>query len=85
MCPKPNVTIDELSRKSQVEDLSDSLVTLFTALVSEPDPQQRWESLTYPIDFDIEMFKPDFKKGFKLLHSKFHLTIHKLKIIANEI
>jgi len=85
MCPKPNVTTNELSRKSHVEDLSDSVVTLFTALVSEPDLQQRWESLTYPIDLDIEMFKPDFQKEFKLLQSKSRLTIHTFKMIANEI
>jgi len=85
MCPEPNVTVDELSKKSQVEDLPDSVVTLFTALVSEPDTQQRWESLTFPIDLDIDMFKPDFQKDFKLLQSKFHLTIYKFKIIANAI
>lgn len=85
MCPKPNVTTNELSRKSHVEDLSDSVVTLFTALVSEPDLQQRWESLTYPIDLDIEILTPDFQKEFKLLQSKFHLTIYKFKTIANEI
>jgi len=85
MCPKPNITTNELSRKSHVEDLSDSVVNLFTALVSEPDIQQRWESLTYPIDLDIEMFKPDFQKEFKLLQSKLHSTIYTFKIITNEI
>jgi len=85
MCPKPNITTNELSRKSHVEDLWDSVVNLFTALVSEPDIQQRWESLTYPIDLDIEMFKPDFQKEFKLLQSKFNFTIYKFKIITNEI
>jgi len=70
MCPEPNVTVDELSKKSQVEDLAEPIVTLFTALVSEPDPQLRWETLTYPIDLDIKMFKPDFQKDFMLTQSK---------------
>ncbi|CAI6372317.1 unnamed protein product [Macrosiphum euphorbiae] len=69
MCPEPNVTVDELSKKSQVEDLPEPIVTLFTALASEPDPQQRFESLTYPIDLDIKMFKPDFQKDFMSLQN----------------
>lgn len=72
MCPKPNVTTNELSRKSHVEDLSESVVTLFTALVSEPDLQQRWESLTYPFDQPIDTFPPDFQNEYKLMQSKFH-------------
>jgi hypothetical protein len=67
MCPKPNVTTSALSRKSHVEDLPEPIMTLFYALVSEPDLQQRWESLTFPIDFDIEVFKPDFQKEIKIL------------------
>lgn len=76
MCPKPNVTTNALSRKSHVEDLPEPIMTLFYALVSEPDIQQRWESLTFPIDFDIEVFKPDFQKEIKLLQSKLHLVIN---------
>ncbi|XP_025206006.1 protein twisted gastrulation-like [Melanaphis sacchari] len=83
MCPKPNVTTNELSRKSHVEDLSDSVVTLFTALVSEPDLQQRWESLTYPIDLDIEMFQPDFQKEFKLLQKNSAQDVSSMKITLN--
>lgn len=70
MCPKPNVTTNALSRKSHVEDLPEPIMTLFYALVSEPDVQQRWESLTFPVDFDIEVFKPDFQKEIKILQSE---------------
>lgn len=71
MCPKPNITTNALSRKSHVEDLPEPIMTLFYALVSEPDIQQRWETLTYPIDYNIDMLKPELQKEIKLLQSKF--------------
>lgn len=74
MCPKPNITTSVLSKKSHVEDLPGSIMTLFYALVSEPDLQERWESLTFPIDFDIEVFKPDFQKEIKMLQSKYKIN-----------
>lgn len=70
MCPKPNITSNALGKKSHVEDLPEPIMTLFYALVSEPDLQERWESLTYPIDFDLELFKPNFQKELKLIQSK---------------
>lgn len=73
MCPKPNATtINALSKKSHVEDLPESSMPLFYALVMEPDEQQRWETLTFPIDFKIDVLKPDLQKEIKLLQRKFH-------------
>jgi len=58
MCPKPNVTLHELSRKSHVEALSESIPTLFQALTSQSDPQNRWSIVSFPVDIDQAAFKP---------------------------
>lgn len=73
MCPKPNATtISALSKKSHVEDLPESSMPLFNALVVEPDEKQRWEALTFPIDFKIDVLESNLQKEIKLLQSKFH-------------
>lgn len=58
MCPKPNDTQTELSKSSHVEELTDGVPGLFAALTSEPDPQQRWLSITYPVDIDLSAYRP---------------------------
>jgi len=62
MCPKPNVTIHELSRKSHVEDLDENSPTLFQALTDQDDSQGRWSVFTFPIDIDMSAFMPVNKK-----------------------
>lgn len=58
MCPKPNDTQTELSKTSYVEELADGVPGLFAALTSDPDPQQRWLSITYPVDIDLSAYRP---------------------------
>ncbi|CAH0390063.1 unnamed protein product [Bemisia tabaci] len=62
ICPKPNSSI---SVTSHVEDLSESFPSLFQSLVSEPDSQQRWLTFTFPVDFDVSFFRPNFGKDVK--------------------
>merc|ERR1712233_57049 len=62
MCPKPNVTIHELSRKSHVEDLDENIPTLFQALTDQEDAQNRWSIVPFPIDIDMTAFQPVNKK-----------------------
>lgn len=62
MCPKPNETIHELSKKSHVEDLSEHIPQLFQALTTESDPQSRWAIFTFPVDISSAVFAPA-KKG----------------------
>lgn len=38
---------------------------LFQALTSEPDPQERWLTFTYPVDFDVALFTPKHGKEMK--------------------
>lgn len=65
MCPKPNYTTNALSKKSHVEDLPESIPNLFQVLTAEPDSQQRWLTFTFPVDFDIAIFKPQLEKEIK--------------------
>uniref|UniRef100_A0A1B6CSQ7 Protein twisted gastrulation n=1 Tax=Clastoptera arizonana TaxID=38151 RepID=A0A1B6CSQ7_9HEMI len=66
MCPKPNYTSNALSRKSHVEELKDeALPSLFHELTAEPDPQERWLTFTFPVDFEISVFHPLQEKEFK--------------------
>lgn len=58
MCPKPNETIHELSKKSHVEDLSEHIPQLFQALTTESDPQSRWTIFTFPVDISSSVFAP---------------------------
>ena len=57
MCPKPNNTVSELSRKSHVEDLTEPTPDLFAALTDDRDTLQRWLTFTFPVDLDIKIFK----------------------------
>jgi len=66
MCPKPNVTVHELSKKSHVEELDKSIPTLFEALTDEEDAQNRWSIFTFPIDIDMTSFQPLNKKTITL-------------------
>jgi len=66
MCPKPNVTIHELSKKSHVEELDESIPTLFQALTDQEDAQNRWSIFTFPIDIDMTSFQPLNKKTITL-------------------
>ncbi|XP_050352870.1 protein twisted gastrulation-like [Nymphalis io] len=58
MCPKPNDTHAELSKTSYVEEMPDSVPGLFAALTSAPDQDQRWLSITYPVDIDVSAYRP---------------------------
>ncbi|KAL1116960.1 hypothetical protein AAG570_004288 [Ranatra chinensis] len=64
LCPKPNYTTNALSKKSHVEELS-AIPTLFDVLTSDPDTDRRWITFTYPVDFDLAMFKPQLEKEIK--------------------
>ena len=65
MCPKPNNTASELSKKSHVEDLTEPTPDLFIALTEDRDPLQRWLTFTFPVDLDIALFKPKLDKEIK--------------------
>ncbi len=65
MCPKPNNTASELSRKSHVEDLTEPTPDLFSALTDDRDTLQRWLTFTFPVDLDIALFKPKLDKEIK--------------------
>jgi hypothetical protein len=65
MCPKPNDTSSALSKKSHVETYSDPIPALFTALMSEADTQERWTTVTFPVDFYTDPYRPKLEKEFK--------------------
>lgn len=68
MCPKPNQTNhNALSKRSHVEDFMEPIPELFQALMgSEPDAQERWITVTFPIDVDLNnAYKPSFEKEIK--------------------
>ncbi|KOB65775.1 BMP binding protein [Operophtera brumata] len=48
---------------SCVEELADGVPGLFAALTSDPDPQQRWLSITYPVDIDLCLACPGSKES----------------------
>ncbi|XP_023330723.1 twisted gastrulation protein homolog 1-A [Eurytemora carolleeae] len=63
MCPKPNITIHELSKKSHVEDLVGNSPQLFQALTNEIDQLNRWSIVTFPIDLPTSSsFQPTSNK-----------------------
>ncbi|XP_046387154.1 twisted gastrulation protein homolog 1-A-like [Ischnura elegans] len=72
MCPKPNNTnggtSGTLGHKSHVEPYQDDMPELFQVLMSEPDPQQRWVSYTYAVEFELSpYFRPKLpEKEMKL-------------------
>nr|CAD7596338.1 unnamed protein product [Timema genevievae] len=61
ICPKPNNTSTPLGKQSVVEAYPETFPHLFQALMSEPDPQERWTPFTFPVDHDISSYwtKPD--------------------------
>jgi len=65
MCPKPNDTSSALSKKSHVEIFSDPIPALFTALMSEADTQERWITVTFPVDFYTDPYRPKLEKEIK--------------------
>lgn len=65
MCPKPNNTASELSRKSHVEDLTEPTPDLFAALTDDRDTLQRWLTFTFPVDLDKSLFKHKLDKEIK--------------------
>ncbi|CAH0551406.1 unnamed protein product [Brassicogethes aeneus] len=54
MCPQVNETDTSLSTKSHVEDFKESVEGLFQVLTEYSD--DRWNSLTFPVDIDISMY-----------------------------
>lgn len=64
MCPKPNDTPSVLSKTSRVELFYESVPALFNVLTESPDPHNRWNSTTFPVDIDISQYEP--KKDFKI-------------------
>ncbi|CAG9861842.1 unnamed protein product [Phyllotreta striolata] len=64
MCPKPNHTGTDLSRKSHVEDFEEVVPQLFAVLTELPDPHKRWETKTFPVDMEFNHYDP--KKEIKL-------------------
>ncbi|KAK3919824.1 Protein twisted gastrulation [Frankliniella fusca] len=69
MCPKPNQTNNNaLSKRSHVEEFNEPIPELFQALMgSEPDAQERWITVTFPIDFELNNahYKPNLEKEIK--------------------
>lgn len=53
MCPKPNSTDSRLSRNSHVEDFIERVPALFKSLTESPDALSRWDSMTYPVDYNF--------------------------------
>lgn len=65
MCPKPNDTGSSLGKKSHVEGFPDPVPALFAALMSDADPQERWITFTFPVDFYMDSYRPKLEKEFK--------------------
>lgn len=82
MCPKPNYS-NRLNTESQVGVLSEAIPNLFQVLTSERDPHERWLTFTFPVDFDISMFKPQLEKEFKYRTRKYKNTKNILNIETN--
>lgn len=57
MCPKPNETKNELSRRSHIEDL-DGVPGLYNALVTDPEANDPtgFRVFTFPVDFDNVLY-----------------------------
>jgi len=83
MCPKPNITIHELSRKSHVEDLDENSPTLFQALTDQDDTQGRWSVVTFPIDIDMTDFMPINKKPVTVDTSQVDQVLVEDKVTVN--
>lgn len=56
MCPKPNETIkNPLSKKSHHGELQ-GIPGLFSAFTDEPDLDEKWSVVTFPVDFDSSSY-----------------------------
>lgn len=67
MCPKPNDTEQhELSRLSYVEDITVQVPSLFKLLTDSPDPEKRWETFTYPVDYNFTHLMSDKEMKMRL-------------------
>lgn len=85
MCPKPNDTQIELEKTSYVEELGDGVPGLFAALTSDPDPQERWLSITYPVDIDLSAYRPTPERHIYHLRKTFYfdkISIQPLFILS---
>jgi len=58
MCPARKQNDNDLQRASSVEELSDPIPDLFDVLTSQPDPDSRWTTYTYPAHLDLLYFNP---------------------------
>lgn len=56
LCPKPNITDNPLSKRSHVGEFDEPVPALFQALTTEPDPHERWITVTFPVDFNVSLF-----------------------------
>ena len=65
MCPKPNITDNQLSSKSHIEDLSEQSAELFNALTEEKDSLLRWTSFTFPIRLTFIVLGTEDQKDIK--------------------
>lgn len=75
MCPKPNDTKPELSKNSNVGDFKEGIPALFSVLTEMPDPHQRWDAKTFPIDIEYNHYGP--KKEIKIKMRKYcKLLVH---------
>lgn len=76
MCPKPNDTKNELSRKSHVEDL-EGVPGLFNALTESGDGTEfvNFRIFSFPLDFDSALYgnKLDKPTKFIMREYKFYL------------
>lgn len=85
MCPKPNYSSLRLSTASQVADLPEAIPNLFQVLTAERDPDERWLTFTFPVDFDISMFKPQLEKEYKYRTREYWLLNLKFKNLYIQI
>lgn len=64
MCPKPNATLNALSKKSHVEEL-EGIPGLFKALTDASDDEENWSTFSFPVDFDAALYGAKLDKDFK--------------------
>lgn len=71
MCPKPNDTKNELSKKSHVEDL-EGVPGLFNALTEGGDGTEfvNFRIFSFPVDFDSALFGNKFEGKVKFILRK---------------
>lgn len=67
MCPKPNSTRNDPSKKSHVEEL-DGVPGLFMAIAD--DDGNNWSTFTFPVDFDAALYGAKSDKDYKYIMRK---------------